>query len=123
MATPEELRSVVESYVRLIAEGSGTERAALFADDAVVEDPVGSEPKVGRAALVEFFDRGAAMENTAELLAVRVAGGEAVAHFSVVSKAGGTTYTSAPIDTFRFNDAGEIVELRAYWAPEDMTVS
>lgn len=122
-ATPEALRSIVERYVRLIEEGTGAERAALFADDAVVEDPVGGEPKVGRAAIEEFFDRGAAMDNTAELLAVRVAGNEAAAYFRVVSKAGTTTYTSAPIDTFRFNDAGEITSLRAYWAPSDMTVA
>ncbi|MFD4293513.1 nuclear transport factor 2 family protein [Rhodococcus sp. NPDC058505] len=123
MASAEELRAVVERYVHLIATGTGAEIAALYAEDGSVEDPVGSEPKVGRAALAEFYDRAAAMENTTELLRVRVAGNEAAAHFRVASKAGDTTYTTEPIDTFRFNDAGEIVALRAYWAPSDMIVS
>lgn len=30
-------------------------RAALFADDAVLEDPVGATPVAGKAGLVEFF--------------------------------------------------------------------
>lgn len=32
-----------------------TKRAALFADDAMLEDPVGATPVVGKAGLLEFF--------------------------------------------------------------------
>ncbi|TQF75091.1 steroid delta-isomerase [Rhodococcus spelaei] len=123
MASPEEMRAVVERYLSLLEKGTGADIAALYAEDGRAEDPVGSPPKVGRAALEEFYNRAASMDNSTELLVLRIAGNEAAAHFSVVSKAGDTTYRSAPIDTFRFNDAGEIVELRAYWAPSDMTVS
>lgn len=119
----DDLRAVVQRYVHLIEAGTGAQIAALYAQDGRAEDPVGSAPKVGRAALTEFYDRAAAMDNSTELLQVRVAGNEAAAHFRVVARAGEATYTTEPIDTFRFNDAGEIVEMRAYWAPSDTTVS
>lgn len=123
MASPEELRGVVERYLQLLEKGTGADIAALYAESGSAEDPVGSGPKVGRAALEQFYNRAAATDNTTELLVIRVAGNEAAAHFRVVSKAGDKTYTSAPIDTFTFNDAGEIVEMRAYWSAEDFKVS
>ncbi|MCL2533191.1 MAG: nuclear transport factor 2 family protein [Nocardiaceae bacterium] len=123
MASPEQIRAAVESYVRLLEKGTGADIAALYAENGSAEDPVGTAPKVGRVALEEFYNRAASMDNTTELLVIRVAGNEAAAHFSVISKAGDKTYKSAPIDTFTFNDAGEIVEMRAYWGPEDFEIS
>ncbi|PBC42469.1 steroid delta-isomerase [Rhodococcus sp. ACPA4] len=123
MVSSEELRDVVERYIHLLQEGTGAEIASLYAEDGSAEDPVGSAPKVGRAALEEFYNRATAMENVTEARVVRVAGNEAAAHFSVISKAGDKTYTSAPIDTFTFNERGEIMRMRAYWGPGDIQVS
>lgn len=119
MATTEQLRSVVERYVDLLQNGTGADIAALYAQDATVEDPAGSAPKVGRAEIKTFYDRTTSFDNTTKLLIVRVTDNEAAAHFSVISKMGDKTYKSAPIDTFAFNDAGEILAMRAYWGPED----
>ena len=122
MPSSDRLRAVVQRYVDLLAQGTAADIAGLYAEHATVEDPVGGEPKVGRAAIREFYERATAMDNTTELLAVRVAGNEAAAHFRVVSVSGDTTYRSAPIDTFVFDDA-RIVTMRAYWGPEDFEVS
>ncbi|MFF8596450.1 nuclear transport factor 2 family protein [Streptomyces sp. NPDC015220] len=120
MSSPELTRSVVERYVELIAKGTGAQIAALYAEHGSVEDPVGTGPRAGREALEEFYDRAAAMDSTTELLALRVAGNEAAAHFRVVSRTGGRTYTCEPIDTFVVDDEGRIVTMRAYWGPGDL---
>lgn len=122
MSSSAELKAVIANYVRLLQDGTGEEIAALFAADGRSEDPAGGTPNVGHAELLAFYSRTSSMVESAELLAVRVTGHEAAAHFTVVSKAGDQTYRSSPIDTFKFNEQGQITELRAYWGPEDFEV-
>jgi steroid delta-isomerase len=87
---------------------------ALYADDAVVEDPVGSEPHVGMAAIREFYkgtteyDLEAALDGQ-----VRLAGNEVAFPFIVKNIAGG--FAMHIIDVFKFNDEGKIVSMRAFW--------
>jgi hypothetical protein len=58
--------------------------AALFAQDATLEDPVGSERLVGHAAIATFYERAMAMGATLELRGpVRVAGDCAAFAFTV----------------------------------------
>ncbi len=63
------------------------------------------------------------MDQTAELLTIRVAGNSAAFHFRTVSKVGGQTYVMEPIDVMTFDDDAKITSTRAYWAQEDMIVS
>ena len=55
MPTREQMVAVVEAYVDAFAREDVGGVLALFAEDAVVEDPVGSEPKRGRAQYEPFF--------------------------------------------------------------------
>ena len=84
----------------------------IFAEDAVVEDPVGSEPHVGIDAVVSFYEgafaTGARLSLTGD---VRCAGNAAAFPFKVVMEG----VDISPIDVFEFNDAGKVVQMRAYW--------
>jgi len=103
-----------------VASGSATDIAALYTEDAALEDPVGSEPRVGRAAITEFYKAVESTENTTELHTLRISGTSAAFHFRVTTKVAGQTYEIEPIDVMTFDAAGSITSMRAFWAPSDM---
>ncbi len=116
------IRTTVEAYLDAVAAGVAADIAALYADDATVEDPAGSEPRVGRTAIAEFYKGVEGTENTTELLTLRVSGSTAAFHFRVITKAGEQTYEVEPIDIMTFDEDGRITSMRAVWAPGDMRV-
>lgn len=120
MSTPD-IASIITAYLAAVASGDAATVAALYADDATLEDPVGSGPRTGREAITKFYG-GLQGEISTELLTARIAGLEAAFHFRVVTKAGGASYTVEPIDVMTFNDDGLITSMRAFWAPTDMVV-
>lgn len=123
-ASADTIRGVVESYIRLVADGTAVEIADLYADDATVEDPVGSEVRRGREAILEFYGGLEGLEARTTLHTVKIAAGEAVFSFELVTKVGDTSYTVAPIDHMVFDEDGRITAMRAFWDPAtDMQVS
>lgn len=104
----------------------------LFADDAVIEDPVGASPfdpqgrgHRGKQAIAAFWD--AAIEPVTLKFEIdkSFACGREVANVGTI-----TTHmqdgSSARVDgvfTYRINDEGKIVALRAYWEVEEMLAS
>lgn len=122
MAAPEQMSETVVRYLDALVGGDAAVVAGLYAVDGTLEDPVGTPPRVGRAAIAEFYGGLAGAEMTTELLTLRVAGDTAAFHFRVVTKAGDKSYTVEPIDVMTFNEAGEITSMRAVWAPSDMAV-
>ncbi|UYP18415.1 nuclear transport factor 2 family protein [Rhodococcus sp. Z13] len=114
------IRATVHAYLDAVAAGVAADIAALYADDATLEDPAGSEPHVGRAAIAEFYNGVEGTENNTELLTLRISGSTAAFHFRVVTKAGGQTYEIEPIDVMTFDEDGRITSMRAVWAPEDV---
>ncbi|BDB62199.1 hypothetical protein RDE2_39930 [Rhodococcus sp. RDE2] len=85
-ARTQRIRTTVHAYLDAVAAGVAADIAALYAEDATLEDPVGSEPRVGRAAIAEFYKGVEATENTTDLLTLRIAGSTAAFHFRVVTK-------------------------------------
>lgn len=117
----EQYRQVVADYLRMMSEGDWQGVAALYAEDATVEDPVGSEPLRGIGAVTDFYRR--AVETGARLHLdgpVRVAGREAAFPFHAEVKADGGTLHIHVIDVFRFNDAGKIVSMRAFFGEDNI---
>lgn len=122
MTSAEQIRDTVVSYLDAVAGGDADAIASLYAEQGTLEDPVGTAPREGRAAIAEFYGALAGADITTELLTLRVAGDTAAFHFRVVTKAGEQSYTVEPIDVMTFNEAGEIASMRAVWAPTDMKV-
>jgi steroid delta-isomerase len=84
----ETITATVQRYLELIGHGSADDIVKLFATDARVEDPVGSEPYVGLAAIRSFFSTLENLERETELVSLRVCGHEAAFQFVITFDAG-----------------------------------
>ena len=121
MPDPQKMEAAVNAYVAAFEAGSADQVAALYAADATVEDPIGSPIHKGREAIRAFYAE--SMKTGAKLKLegpVRVAGDYAVFPFSVNLNYDGGHKRIDVIDTFRFNEANEVVEMRAFWGPTNM---
>ncbi|MEV6430299.1 nuclear transport factor 2 family protein [Nocardia sp. NPDC051463] len=118
----QQIRDVVEQYVKLVGSGPTEEIVNLYAADATVEDPIGSEVKQGHAAIREFYDVIANLDRETELKpeTIRIGGNHAAFMFSIITRFGDKRFTLTPIDVMEFDDDGKIISMRAYWSPDDM---
>ncbi|MGK2883507.1 MAG: nuclear transport factor 2 family protein [Rhodococcus sp. (in: high G+C Gram-positive bacteria)] len=114
------VRKTVDAYVQAVAHGTVDDILALYADGATVEDPVGTEVRTTEQAIREFYAVLEPLEQSAELLACKIASNSAAFYFRLVSKFGENTFEVAPIDVMEFDDDGRITSMRAYWSPEDL---
>ena len=106
---------------------------ALFADGAVVEDPVGpswldptGEGHRGREAIGRFFDTTiATLEGVRFEIVDSFAAGSEVANVGTIhlSLPGGTTGRCEGVFVYRVDDAGLLVSLRAFWELDRMTAT
>ena len=116
MPSPTAATAAVHAYVAALNAGDLDAIVALYAQDATVEDPVGSPPKAGIEAIRSFYARSTAIKLEVALEGeLRVAGNECAFAFSVSFVHEGRRTTIRPIDTFRFNEDGRIVQMRAYF--------
>ncbi|WP_072802873.1 nuclear transport factor 2 family protein [Rhodococcoides yunnanense] len=116
----EDIRKTIDAYVQAVAHGTVDEIAALYAAGATVEDPVGSEVRTTEASIREFYAVLEPLQQTAELLTVRIASGSAAFQFNLTTVFGENTFEVAPIDVMEFDDEGKITSMRAYWNESDM---
>ena len=122
MPTPEVMQSAVQAYVRALNAADLEAIVALYADDALVEDPVGSAPKRGLAEIRAFYAGSVALKLQVELEGpIRAVAGEAAFAFSVSFEINGQRTTIRPIDLFTFNAAGRIVQMRAFFGPGNIS--
>lgn len=112
----------VETYISSYGAGDLEGIVSVFADDATVEDPVGTPLIIGREAIRAFMARGVAMGAKLTLLgAIRCAGDYAAFPFVVTLDVKGTPTRIEVIDVFRFNAAGKVSEMRAFFGNENIT--
>ena len=116
MATPAEIRAAVESYVKLMTAGDADGVTALYADDASIEDPIGAPLQRGREAIRTWY-RASAGKVRLELTGpIRVAGGEAAFPMQgTIGTPESPSYLDI-IDVMKFDAAGRITSLRAFWS-------
>ncbi len=104
--------AVVNRYVEAFENSDMSIIREMYADDAVVEDPVGSEPFVGIDAILAFYqgalDSGAKLQITGN---PRCAANAVAFPFKVVMAG----MEIEVIDIFEFDDAGKVASMRAYW--------
>ncbi|WP_278265634.1 nuclear transport factor 2 family protein [Nocardia sp. AG03] len=120
MASADDIRATVRAYVEAVGSGSAAEIVALYRADATVEDPVGSAPHVGHAAILAFYESFEQLERSSELFSVRVAGNSAAFSFRVVTRFGDQSFTLEPIDVMTFDEDARIASMRAFWSQDDM---
>ena len=122
MPTPEQMQAAVEAYVRALNAADLDTIVSLYAEDALVEDPVGSSPKRGLDEIRAFYAGSLRMKLHVELEGnVRAVANEAAFAFSVSFEVQGRKTTIRPIDVFRFDEAGRIVQMRAFFGPANVS--
>jgi len=97
----------------------------LYADDAIVEDPVGPscfDPTGagyrGKIAIAQFWDRfmGRPQRSEFEVIQSFPAGDECANHFiGSHYQPDGTVYVVPVISVYRTNSEGKLLSMRAYW--------
>ena len=104
----------------------------VFADDAIVEDPIGPsafDPEGkghrGRDAISAFWDNVIAPTDKLEFNyhTVYQCGNEEANVGTIVTTMGGHQMTTEGVFTYKVNDAGKLVALRAYWEMDRTAVS
>jgi ketosteroid isomerase-like protein len=104
---------------------------ANFADDAIVEDPVGPshfDPEGkghrGKEAIAAFYDKAIALsELQFNFLETYQCGNEEANVGNIVIRSAGYEVTAHGVFTYRVNGEGKIVALRAYWELDRATAS
>jgi steroid Delta-isomerase len=100
---------------------------AVFADDAIVEDPIGPsafDPEGkghrGRDAISAFWDKAIASTDKLEFnfRETYQCGNEEANVGDVVITMGGHQITAEGVFTYKVNDEGKMVALRAFWEIE-----
>jgi steroid delta-isomerase len=118
------MKAALQAYVDCFNRGDADGIMALFADGAVIEDPIGT-PLKSRAEFEEFIRRGVRFGARLALAApIRGSHGNAAAMaFTVTHHDGQNTITTNSLDVMTFDSVGKITTMKAYWGPEDATVA
>jgi steroid Delta-isomerase len=125
MATVEHIRATAGQYAALLTAHDADAIAALYAEDAIVEDPAGSAPLVGRPEILAFY-RAAIERARPELVEVtgpvRVLADGSTAAVPLRSRShrDGRLVEVDIVDIFTFDDAGLLSSMRAYWGPANV---
>lgn len=123
MSLEEKIVSAVETYLASFEKKDLDSIVNLFTEDAWIEDPVGTDKKVGHDALREFYQLGIDMGAKGTLESeIRIAGNEAAFAFSISVDTGNGILVIRPIDVMTFNDVGKITSMRAFFGPRNQSM-
>lgn len=116
------MKATLQAYVDRINAGDAAGVTALFAPDAVIEDPIGSDPRTG-AAIAQWFANTVAYDThiTPPVPHRGSHGDEALLVFDVeFTPPDGPRMRIRSADACRFDHEGRILSLRAFWGPDDL---
>lgn len=116
------MEATLQAYVDRINAGDAAGVLALFAPDAVIEDPIGSPIKQG-ADLPRWFEETVAFATRITPVApIRGShANEALLVFDVeFTPPDSPRLRIRSADACRFDSEGRITSLRAFWGPEDL---
>jgi steroid delta-isomerase len=112
---------VCDAYIDCLVRSDLEGVLALFADNATIEDPVGTEIKAGADDLRAFYQL--ACDSISAAVrdgSPRVAGTHIAFAFTVTIGLEPDSMQIDIIDIFECDSAGKIVAMRAYWGPDNM---
>lgn len=119
MPNAESIVKAIQAHCTTLSEHDKDGWLSLWADDAVLEDPVGVDIFRGLDAIATTFwgmvDSLSPMKLWLERDVI-VCGNEAIGIlFGVVTQQGELTKVGPIVDHFTFNDDGKIQSMRAFW--------
>ncbi len=111
------LRRIVVRYVEAYNKRDVPAILALYHPKATMADPIGLPPAVGHAEIAALYQMGFDMDVTIKNDgAVRCAGSSVA--FPLIAHS--PTSRLEVIDVFDFGSDGRIVQMRAYWGPDNL---
>ncbi|MDL4775123.1 MULTISPECIES: nuclear transport factor 2 family protein [Thermomonosporaceae] len=120
MPDQEHMKGALQRYVDGFNAGDAAAVSALFADDAVVEDPVGHPQVVGREAIDAFYANAVGAGTKLSLDGpIRGSYGDRAAMAFTVAVPG-MGLRIRVIDVMTFGADGRIVRMEAHWGPDDL---
>ena len=121
MSNAQTMTAAVQAYVDSYNASDLDGILSIFAEDATVEDPVGTPVKRGHEELRAFFGQGIEMGAKLTLDGpVRCAADHAAFPFHVTLELEGKSTRIDVIDVFRFDADGKVAEMRAFFGAENM---
>lgn len=117
MVSPDVIRATVDAYVDAYAQNDRSAFLALWAEDGVLEDPVGTPVHQGKEALAAFWDGARELADRIILKpqSVIVAGSEAAMVFEINAHIGDGGMVLRAVDIMQCNEAGQLQSVRAFW--------
>ena len=116
MSLEQKITDAVNTYISAFGNSDLEAIMGLYADECTIEDPVGSEPRVGRDAVREFYAGAMGMGVKLKLQSeIRIAGNEAAFAFTGELDTGDGVMEFRPIDVMVFNDEGKVTSMRAFF--------
>ena len=125
-------RAASHRSMRAVGEKTKEAWLDLFADDAIIEDPVGASPldpeghgHVGKAAIGAFWDMHIAPNQIKFDIRDSYACGHEVANVGSITTTlpNGTIAVAEGVFVYKVNGQGKLVSLRAFWEFERMMAS
>ncbi|HEX6422240.1 MAG TPA: nuclear transport factor 2 family protein [Acidimicrobiales bacterium] len=123
MADQSSINATIDAYLAAFTAGDRGGYVDCFAENAWLEDPVGTPRREGRDDIGAFWDEVHVMPDAIELrpLGLRVVSGpDAALTLQARASIGGQTLVVDVIDVMTFDDAGKITSLRAFFDPAAM---
>lgn len=120
MPDAQHIRQVYERYPEMVTKGDVDGIVELYAEDATIEDPIGSELLRGREAVRTFYKASAGTITMKQTGPVRVAGSEAATPLVVLLGPEGDQKALDIISVMAFDEAGKITSMRAFWSFDAM---
>jgi hypothetical protein len=122
MTEPLDLVALVNRYASVTSSMDVDAYAALFSEDCLREDPIGQHPCRGRDEVRASWQGVVATAKSVTFTPTNIHGvaNEVAYNFTVRVEMESAVVVISGIETFVFNDAGEIGEMRAYWNDGDV---
>lgn len=120
MVDAQYIRKLYERYPEMVTKGDVEGIVALYADDATIEDPIGSPLHRGIDAVRAFYKAAAGTVTMKRVGPVHVAGREAATPLRVLIGPEGKKQALDIISVMAFDDDGKIASMRAFWSFDAM---
>lgn len=120
--TPEQIEAAVDEYFTAICSLDVQRYVNTFAADGVLEDPVGTPPLQGSAAISAYITASitAFSAMSYKIQDINVCGHEAAVNWKVQLKTtAGKKLTIDGMGVFNFNPDGKLQSVREFWDIED----
>ena len=123
MADQDALRQIIATYMDVFTAEDREGWLDLFAEDAWIEDPVGTPRRNGRKEIGEFWDETHTVPDKVALVPLGITtiiGDEGIFTMQAQATLGDTVYGIDIIDLMTFDDAGKITTMRAFFDQSTM---